>query len=425
MRAMDFISSTDICYMICDTLSLIDERPIEHGMRVAYMLMRMLEQKGDYDEYEVAEFLFLAMIHDIGAYKTGAITEDLDYDEEKSSNPHAVYGSLFLKNTSPFGLRSDIIMYHHLPYSKINRMNYKYSKIAMYLRLLEDVDTLYRREGRNIDYNVFENGVGDKYLPEAVMLLLKCARKDGMLEHIISGEYKDELHKYMEYTLFTNAEKENLMRFVAHCYSLKTKMLTVEALMCCSIAEGIADGLDLTLRDKEVIGFSALLHDVGLLSVDKKLLKEEEGELSQAEKAAIAKHVNIGLHIYRKYFLEKEVVDIIAAHHEQMDGSGYPNGLRKQQMTQMQYILQTADSVMTMMNKTPHRPAMSKDEIINILLKMADRERMDELVVHALWRRYDKIEEQIQMETKEYLAMHMRINNKYKLLVDSNLGEEI
>ena len=70
MRAMDYISSKGICYLLCDALSLIDKRPIEHGMRVAYMMKKLLECKGGYDEYEVAEFMFLSMIHDIGDRKS-------------------------------------------------------------------------------------------------------------------------------------------------------------------------------------------------------------------------------------------------------------------------------------------------------------------------------------------------------------------
>ncbi len=97
MRAMDYISSTDICYLTCDTLSLIDERPIAHGMRVAYMMMKMLECKGGYDEYEIAEFVFLSMIHDIGVYRTNKITDELGYDTGASGTPHAVYGAWFLK----------------------------------------------------------------------------------------------------------------------------------------------------------------------------------------------------------------------------------------------------------------------------------------------------------------------------------------
>ena len=58
VRAMDYISSTNICYLACDTLGLIDKRPITHGMRVAYMMMKLLECKGGYDEYEAAGYFF-------------------------------------------------------------------------------------------------------------------------------------------------------------------------------------------------------------------------------------------------------------------------------------------------------------------------------------------------------------------------------
>lgn len=424
MRAMDYISSTDICYLVCDTLSLIDKRPIDHGMRIAYMLMKLLECKGGYDEYEVAEFVFLAMIHDIGAYKTNRISDELDYDTEEAGKAHAVYGFLFLKNVSCFGTRSDIIMYHHLPYLQISRINYEYGRIAMYLSLLEDVDAHYRQDGTELDYHIFEAGAGSRYLPEAVMLLLKCIRKDGMLERLASGEYREELREYMKYILFTNEEKENYMRFVMHCLSLKGKMRTVESITCCCIADEVAENMELTGREKEKLEYAAMLHDIGILAVNKELLKTTR-ELTEAEQLEIRGHVEKGKEILKKYFLVQEIVDIAAAHHELLDGSGYPAGLRESQMTSLQLILQVADYMTLLMNKKMYHQMLSKDEIINLLLKQADRKRLSRRAIRGIIENYDTIEKRIRSETREYLEMHVRVNNRYKLLVDSNLGEEV
>ena len=77
---MENITSKDLCYLITSTLRLIDKGPMDHGLRVAYFLLKMLECRGGYVEYELAENILLAMIHDIGAYKTEDLSKKLNYE---------------------------------------------------------------------------------------------------------------------------------------------------------------------------------------------------------------------------------------------------------------------------------------------------------------------------------------------------------
>ncbi len=420
MRAMDYISSTNICYLACDTLGLIDKRPITHGMRVAYMMMKLLECKGGYDEYEAAEFVFLSMIHDIGAYRTNKITDDMGYDTETGGTAHAVYGALFLKQVSPFGSRADIIMYHHLPYSKISRANYEYSKIAMYLYLLEEVDSLYRRDGENLDTKGFEAESGKRFLPEAVTLLLRCIRQENMLSKLESGAYRQELQKFMENVLFTNEEKENYIRFIMHCFSLKGRIRTLEAIMCSCIVDEIAESMELSGREKDKLYYSAMLHDIGLLAIDPEILKGNR-KFTEEDRTAYRKHVEIGKTLLKKYFLVPDIVEICAAHHEMLDGSGYPEGLKEDKITEAQAILQVADNVTAVLNM---KRKLSRTEILSILQVQAQRKRLNKKAVSGVTGNYDTIDNRLRTETKEYLEMHVRINNRYKRLVGGSAGDE-
>lgn len=423
MRAMDYISSTNICYLICDALSLIDKRPMEHGMRVAYMMMKLLESKGGYDEYEAAEFIFLTMLHDIGAYKTEKMLDERLYDAKGKKPFHAVYGALFLKNTSPFGERADILLYHHLPFQEINQLNYEYSKIAGYLSLLEDVDALFCKDGENLDLRVFEKGAGSKYSTEAVMLLLRCVRKDGMLKNMKSEKYKEELRLYMDYILFTNEEKENYIRFLVQCMGLKEKILTVRTMMCCSAVNEIADELGLTMREKERLDYSSMLHDIGLLGSDKELLRKVK-EFADIEKDGGDGHVEAGNSLIEKYFKVPEIAQTILAHHERTDGSGYPGGIDEGSMTIQQKILQAADLLITRMNRRKNGRMPDKNEVLNGLLKMANRKQLDGKVVTAIAKCYDMIERRTRSETKDYVEMHRRIHNLYKRLTEEHLQGE-
>ena len=83
-----------------DTLKMADRRVMEHGSRVAYYLFKMLEHRGGYEKYELADIICLASLHDIGAYKTNN-TKDLVGYEYKDPMPHATYGYLIFKHLSP------------------------------------------------------------------------------------------------------------------------------------------------------------------------------------------------------------------------------------------------------------------------------------------------------------------------------------
>lgn len=423
MWAMDYISSRDICYLVCDTLSLMDKRPIEHGMRVAYMLIKLLQNKKSYEEYEIAEFAFLAMIHDIGVYAVGGIADDPQYENEKSLE-HAIYGGLFVKSNSPFAQRADVLLYHHMPYSRINCMNYQYDTIAMYFSLLEDVDALYMKDGEELDYRVFEKDTGTKYLPEAVMFLLKSVRRDNIFAQISNGNYKKELYDFMDYALFTNQEKEAYVRFAAHCMGLREKHRAAEAIMCACVSEEIGDAIGLNARDREKLYYSSLLHDIGMLAVDKKIT-ELPRSLEPQERKQIMGHVLVQDKILRKWFCEPDIPDIVRAHHERLDGSGYPAGKKGNNMTTIQKILQVADMVTAMSNKRTYRPARKREEIIEILEEEVGQNRVDDYIVSVLKAKYDMIERKLRLETKNYLEMQLKIGNMYKILLEKQMGEKL
>lgn len=393
MRAMDYISSTNICYLICDILKTLDAEPVEHGMRVAYMLMKLLECKGGYDEYEAAEYVFLAMLHDIGAYRREPSSARVEYDSsEAAGKRHAVYGGLFLKETSPFGARCDIVLYHHLRYAALSKLNYEHSRIAMYLNMLEEVDLLYCRDGLEMDYRSFEDGAGEQYYPEAVLLLLKCIRHDKMLEKLASGEYRQELKKYMEYVLFTNEEKENYLKFAMHCIGLQNKTKTAAAIIRSCIADEIAEEMELSGREREKLEYAAMLRDV-----DNAILK--------------------------KYFAVQEIPQAAAKGTQRMpEETG--ELAQENRSVQLQRIIQVADYIVSMVIKEQGEGRkLDKKLIVDELQKLGQRRNLDEAAAMGAARRFDIIEKRVQTETRNYLALHVGINKRYKILLEGTLGE--
>lgn len=138
---MEYIKSKDIFLLVRDTLKIVYPRLMKHGSRVAYMVYTMLREEGKYEEFELADIVMAATLHDIGAYKTERerLGDILRY-ETKECMAHSIYGYLFFKYLSPIPDLAKVIMYHHMDYEQLKQMNYSYKDVAAYINIAEKMD---------------------------------------------------------------------------------------------------------------------------------------------------------------------------------------------------------------------------------------------------------------------------------------------
>lgn len=93
----------------------------------------------------------------------------------------------------------------------------------------------------------------------------------------------------------------------------------------------------------EDIGLAALLHDIGHMRVDNKVLNKQ-GRLNADERRLVEAHPKYGFDIISsKSGLTKSCIDVIYSHHERIDGSGYPRGLKKESITPITQLISLVD----------------------------------------------------------------------------------
>lgn len=130
--------------------------------------------------------------------------------------------------------------------------------------------------------------------------------------------------------------------------------------------------LGMSLDELETLGMCGMLHDVGKLKVDQKIL-DKPASLSEDEFAVIKGHCQIGRDILSKdENMPKTVIEAAFGHHERMDGSGYPRGVRADSLnlyTRMISIVDTYDAITTNRCYDKSRPAA---EAIKILFGSRD-----------------------------------------------------
>lgn len=156
-------------------------------------------------------------------------------------------------------------------------------------------------------------------------------------------------------------------------------------------AAGIAKELGFGEKEIDVLSVAALLHDYGKLGIDDNILKKP-GRLTGQEIDHIKQHVVLTRKILdQMYFARKyrNVPLIASSHHERLDGSGYMNGLKGNDIPFMSKILAVADVFEALTAKRHYRDALAPEQALEIIEEDA-KTQFDENIIHALKRYWTK-----------------------------------
>jgi HD-GYP domain-containing protein (c-di-GMP phosphodiesterase class II) len=128
----------------------------------------------------------------------------------------------------------------------------------------------------------------------------------------------------------------------------------------------IATGLGLTVQEIAEIRIGALLHDIGKIGINDSVL-QKPGRLTHEEAAAIRQHPTIGRRILEGVNGFQPYLPVVELHHENWDGSGYPHGLRGEQVPLAARIVHVADAFDAMTSDRPYRRGTPAAEAFAIL----------------------------------------------------------
>jgi len=130
------------------------------------------------------------------------------------------------------------------------------------------------------------------------------------------------------------------------------------------LACALAEKLNLTEDEIEGVRMAGDLHDIGKIYVPAEILSKPT-KLSAAEYDIIKTHPRVGYDILRTVDFPWPIADIVLQHHERMDGSGYPAGLKGKDILLEARILAVADVIEAMASHRPYRPALSIEAAVD------------------------------------------------------------
>ncbi len=130
----------------------------------------------------------------------------------------------------------------------------------------------------------------------------------------------------------------------------------------------VAIAKEMKLENLREIEWSSLLHDVGKISVPDDILVLPR-KLTPIEFEIIKTHTITGYNIVKVIPNMEKVAEIILQHHERLDGSGYPKGLKGKEILKEARIIGVSDVIEAMVNHRPYRPAFSLNDALEEIYK--------------------------------------------------------
>jgi len=183
---------------------------------------------------------------------------------------------------------------------------------------------------------------------------------------------------------------ENVLMSFANAVEAKDPYTEGHTRRVADLALAMGRKMGLSMKELDALRLGGILHDIGKIVVPSNVLNKP-GCLDGEERKIMEKHTVVGHIICLP--LEKTIgpaLDIIRHHHEKLDGSGYPDGLKGDEISLLSRIMAVVDIYDSMITDRPYRTAVSKERALVLLTENADAGLLDkEAVNHLIGLKYE------------------------------------
>lgn len=149
----------------------------------------------------------------------------------------------------------------------------------------------------------------------------------------------------------------------------------------------LAKGLELSSEQTDMMGRGALLHDIGMIEFSDRVRSGRCSEQTRPEETPRARHIEYGLMIGEQLGLAPEILSIIEQHHELADGTGYPRGLRLEQIAPLARVVSLVNFYDNLCNPVNFTEAMTPHEALSFIFARRKEQfdtRILQLMIRAL-----------------------------------------
>ena len=393
----------------------MDEKVMKHCEITGYILYKMLEAENAYTQQELAEYTMIGLVHDIGLIKT-AYKKDLTEHITKKVWAHSIYGYLFLKYLTPLGDKANIVLYHHLDYELTHQIPSEYWKVTSYLALADKMDTFMRMNDGSMEPDYFVKYKDIKFSERALKAFYKANSKYNIMEHLQDGSYTEELNKLLSSVHFSEEYKRDYLQMLIYIIDFRSQQTVFHTLATRIFAVEIGRLMRLSATDLQLLYYGALLHDVGKIAIPLSIL-EAPRRLTDAEMRIMRAHVQI-TEMILKGVIDDSVLQAAVRHHEKLDGTGYPRGIRGEELTTVQKVIAVADILSALYGKRSYKEAFDPEKIKGIMQSDADNGKICPVATGIVIKHFDEIIASYEKQREETLGIYETILEQYEVIYE-------
>ena len=400
-----------VVYAVNTTLRRIDERLVNHGERVAFIASTICKY-GKFD-LDIKTLFMLSFFHDIGAYKRINLDELLIFDVDNVEE-HCIYGYLFMKHLTPLSKSAEAILYHHSSWENIKGKNLTYGEYAAMIHLADRMDVLFGAGKSNRQIL----GTLDEY--KKIFKEDHLAAAEGcLMENILNADIvKSDFHnRNLEICKHFNPSALRTLEYlkmIVYSIDFRSDHTVTHSINTVAISINIARHFNLSQKEIDDIYIGSLLHDIGKVAIDLSIL-ESPGRLSDDEMCIMRTHVEETGYII-KGVIPDEIYEISMSHHEKLDGSGYPRGLKGNDLTLSQRIVAVSDIVSALCSRRSYKEPFPKEKTLAIISAMSGTQ-LDSDVCNYVVNCYDSIMDETDVSRTKIIEKYQHIMNEYERLV--------
>ena len=397
------------------TINSVDKRLLNHGEQVAYIMLNLLKAEGSYSDEEILEICAVSIFHDIGAYKVAERDKLVEIDTVDPFD-HAVYGALFIKYFSPLSDLYNVVLTHHFTFKYFeNKQMNVICKEGLLLNFADYIDRVYlNKNALTKDYIKDHQG---NYLKEHIELFVEADRKFDFISKLLNGSYQKELESFFETKILTREEVLSYSKMLAYSIDFRSESTVKHTILVEAISYQIGKLYGLDEEKLIKIKVASVLHDIGKIGIPVEIL-EKPGKLTNEEFEIMKSHSIIGYNILSDLNID-DIRDIGTLHHEKLDGTGYPFGLKGEELKVEIRIMVIGDIVSALLGARSYKEEFNKDKIIIILENMVDMNKIDSKIVKLFINNYDYIINEAQNQSSDLMNIYLNLSNEYNRILKS------
>lgn len=417
VRLANYLDASEVAAMIQRSLNCVDSRLVDHGLRVGFLLDALLETAGWPKGKERGDAYLVALMHDIGAYRTEEIDQLVEFETGDVWH-HSFYGYLFFKELSPLADYAEVILYHHMPNDLFTDQAPSVRFLSQALQIADRVDVLLLgHPAADVDEMmclIGEAGTG-RFSAEVVSLFFEADRRFGLIDALRQGIDRDAVIHQAALGVDPEAAS-TFLDMLVHVIDFRSRHTVTHTVTTAWVAYEIARRL---MADEVEVGrvyCGAMLHDLGKIGIPMSIL-EKPGRLDPEEMAIMRTHVSLTESIIDGC-VATDIATAAVRHHEKLDGSGYPRGLMGDELEEADRIIAVADIVGALVGTRSYKEAYPKEKVLELLADQRDRGLIDAASVAVMERDYDDIMQVVARACLPVAALYQNVQDEYAWLLD-------